>query len=157
MKLTLRCAVFVLALCSCLPASAAEITAFLSKATPDDDCASGVGGAFSIGLLSIVHFEGEFCRQSMEIEGGQMYTLTGSVLIAPPTGKIVPYGGLGIGGFRQELDERSDTGSLTALVLGLKFKPGLLVIKAEYRRLGLSGDPFFPMDNRYSVGAGLAF
>jgi hypothetical protein len=154
----LRLALFAFVLLFPVSARAAEITAFLSKATPDDDWASGVGGAFSIGLLSIVHFEGEICRQSAEIEGAQMYSLTGSVLLAPPTGKVVPYGGLGIGGFRQEFGERSDTGSLTALVLGLKFKPvGLLVLKGEYRRLGLSGDPIFPMDNRFSVGAGLAF
>lgn len=152
----------VLLLVACLAgagnASASEITAFLSKATPDEVWAAGVGGAVSISFFSILNFEGEVARQSAEIEGAKLYSLTGSVLIAPPTGKLVPYGGLGIGAFRQEHGNLSDNGTLTALIAGLKLKLGpIFVIKGEYRRLGLSGEPLFEIENRFSVGAGLSF
>ncbi len=139
-------------------ASASEITAFISKATPDDVWAAGVGGAVSISFFSMLHFEGEVGRQSGELASFKMYTLTGSVLVAPPTGKLVPYGGLGVGAFRQESGSLSDDGTHTALVLGLKVKLGpIFVVKGEYRRLGLSGEPLFEMQNRFSVGAGLSF
>jgi len=144
-------------------ASASEITAFISKATPDDVWAAGIGGAFSISFFSILHFEGEVARQSGEFEGSKMYTLTGSVLVAPPTGKVVPYAGLGVGAFRQETGALpdgalNDNGTHSVLVAGLKVKLGaIFVVKGEYRRFGLSGKPLFALENRFSVGAGLSF
>jgi hypothetical protein len=139
-------------------ASASEITAFVSKATPDGVWAAGAGGAVSISFFSILNFEGEIARQSAELEGSKMYSLTGSVLIAPPTGKLVPYAGLGVGAFRQETGARSDNGTLSALIAGLKLKLGpIFVVKGEYRRIGLSGEPLFEIENRFSVGAGLSF
>jgi len=138
--------------------SASEITAFLAIAKPDEVWAGGVGGAFSISFVSILHFEGELARQPGEVESASMYTLTGSVLVAPPTGRLVPYAGLGIGGFRQELGAVSDTGTLHALVAGLKFKVGpIFLLKGEYRRIDLSGDPLLEVEHRMSVGAGLTF
>jgi hypothetical protein len=152
----------LLVLAACLlaapAASAGEITAFLSKATPDDVWAAGVGGAVSVSFFSVLSFEGEIARQSAEIEGHKLYSITGSVLVAPPTGRLVPYAGLGFGGFRQETGELSDNGTLSALIAGLKLKLGpVFLIKGEYRRIALSGEPLFEMDSRYSVGAGLSF
>ena len=150
-------------LLSCLllaarPAAASEITAFVAIAKPDEVWAGGAGGAFSLSLFSIVHFEGELARLPSELEDASMYTLTGSVLVAPPIGRLVPYGGLGVGGFRQELGTRSDTGTLHALIAGLKLKLGpIFVIKGEYRRIDLSGEPLLDIEHRFSVGAGLSF
>ena len=139
-------------------ASASEITAFLAIAKPDEVWAGGVGGAFSLSFLSILHFESELARQPGELESASMYTLTGSVLVAPPIGRLVPYAGLGIGGFRQELGAVSDTGTLHTLIAGLKFKIGpIFLVKAEYRRIDLSGDPLLDIEHRLSVGAGLSF
>jgi len=44
-----------------------------------------------------------------------------------------------------------------ASILGAKVKLGLLVVKVEYRKLGLSGTPLIPMDHRLSAGAGISF
>lgn len=154
----LRAGLVLLLLSAPLSASASEITAFVSKATPDEVWAAGVGGAVSISFFSVLNFEGEIARQSGELEGSKLYTLTGSVLIAPPTGKLVPYAGLGVGAFRQENGALSDNGTLSALIAGLKLKLGpIFVVKGEYRRLGLSGEPLFGIENRFSVGAGLSF
>jgi hypothetical protein len=139
-------------------AGASEITVFVSKASPDDEWASGFGGAFSISFFSIVHFEGELARQAGELPEQSMYSLTGGVLLAPPTGRIVPYAGIGVGAFRQELGTLSDHGTHSALMLGLKMKLGpIFVVKGEYRRFSLSGVPLLEFNNRFSVGAGLSF
>ncbi len=140
------------------PAAASEITAFLAIAKPDEVWAGGFGGAFSLSIFSIVHFEGEFAAMPGELVDSSMYTLTGSVLVAPPLGRLVPYAGLGVGGFRQELGARSDTGTLHALIAGLKLKLGpIFIVKGEYRRIDLSGEPLNLLDHRLSLGAGLSF
>ncbi len=69
----------------------------------------------------------------------------------------MPYGGLGIGVFRQSVGTLSDTGTLRAFILGLKIKLGLLVLKGEYRKLTLSGEPPVSMTARVSAGAGISF
>jgi hypothetical protein len=86
-----------------------------------------------------------------------MTSFTGSVLLAPPVAFLTPYGGLGIGLFRQTLGTLSDTGTLRTTILGAKVKAGLLVVKVEYRRFSLSGTPLIPMDHRVSAGAGISF
>ena len=135
-------------------AAASEITAFLSIAKPDEVWAGGLGGAFSLSFFSILHFEAELARQPAEDPDASMYTFTGSVLVAPPLGRLVPYAGLGIGGFRQELGALSDTGTLHALVAGLKFKLApVFLVKGEYRRIDLSGDPLLPLDHRLEIQA----
>ena len=87
-----------------------------------------------------------------------MTSFMGSALLAPPVGIFTPYGGLGIGLFRQSLGTLSDTGVVRALVLGVKVKVGpVVVVKGEYRRLTLSGNPLLEMTHRISAGAGIAF
>jgi len=70
---------------------------------------------------------------------------------------LTPYGGLGVGVFRQTLGSGSDTGTLRAFILGAKVKLGLVVIKGEYRKINLSGGPFLEMTARISAGAGISF
>ena len=101
---------------------------------------------------------GEAARVPGETSDAGMTSFTASALLSPPIGGLIPYGGLGIGIFRQTLGSEADTGRLRALVLGVKLRvQDLLVLRAEYRRLELSGDPLLAMDDRISVGAGIAF
>jgi hypothetical protein len=88
-----------------------------------------------------------------------MTSFTVSALLAPPIGSLVPYGGIGYGVFRQTLGTASsDLGRVRALVVGVKLRlQDLIVLKAEYRRLELSGVPLVDMDSRVSFGAGIAF
>jgi hypothetical protein len=87
-----------------------------------------------------------------------MTSFTGSALLSPPTGDVTVYGGLGVGYYRQSLGGIDDSGFLTAFILGAKAKlGGVLVVKGEYRRLKLSGDPLADMDSRFSAGAGISF
>ena len=46
---------------------------------------------------------------------------------------------------------------LRCFVVGLKLKLGLALVKGEYRRITLSGEPLLPMDRRISFGAGVSF
>ena len=87
-----------------------------------------------------------------------MTSFTASAMISPPIKELTPYGGIGYGLFRQTTTSDSDIGRLRALILGVKTRiKDLLVLKAEYRRLDLSGTPLRTMDSRISVGAGIAF
>src|SRR5262249_55863327 len=104
-----------------------------------------------------ISLEGEAARLPGDSSSISMTSFTGSALLAPPLKFLVPYGGLGFGIFRQSVGTLSDTGTLKAFILGLKFKLGLLVLKGEYRRLSLSGPPPAEMTARITAGAGISF
>jgi hypothetical protein len=148
----------VAALAAAVPSQAAEATVFGAVATPSEAWKAGVGAALGIGLLELVTLEAEAARLPAETPESRCLTFTGSALLTPPLGKLTPYAGLGIGVFRQSDQDAGDWGTLRALILGLKLRPApLLVLKGEYRRISLSGEPFFPLEHRYSFGAGLSF
>jgi hypothetical protein len=108
--------------------------------------------------FNVVTFEGEAARIPGETTDTGMSSFTASALLSPPVGALTPYGGLGVGLFRQNVGSDSDIGRLKAWIVGAKVKlGGLIVLKAEYRRLDLSGTPLLDMDNRISAGAGIAF
>jgi hypothetical protein len=138
-------------------AEALELSGFLASASPGETWARGYGGALGSTWFKVVTFEGEVARQGGEAADSSMTSFTGSALLAPPIGRLVPYGGLGVGLFRQALGSRTDTGTLHALILGAKLKLGLLVLKAEYRRIDVSGDPLLEINHRLSAGAGVSF
>jgi len=139
-------------------AEAGDAMVFVALASPREDWKTGYGASLSSTWFKVLNFEAEAGRTSAEIVGGTMTAFTGSALIAPPVGILIPYGGLGVGVFRQTLGGDSDTGTLKCLVLGAKLKLGpLLIVKGEFRRFTLSGEPLLPMDKRISVGAGLSF
>jgi Outer membrane protein beta-barrel domain len=139
-------------------AAAGDVTAFVALPSPTDTWGLGYGAAISSTWFKILNFEGEGARLPGDSADASMTSFTGSALIAPPVGFVTPYGGLGIGLFRQTLGTLSDTGVVRALVLGVKVKVGpVLVVKGEYRRLNLSGNPLLEMTNRLSAGAGIAF
>jgi hypothetical protein len=138
-------------------AGAGDAMVFAAWSSPADAWARGYGASLSSTWFQVVSFEAEAARIPGETPDGNMTSFTGSVLLAPPVAFLTPYGGLGIGLFRQTLGPLSDTGVVRASILGAKVKAGLLVVKVEYRRLSLSGTPLIPIDHRVSAGAGISF
>jgi len=141
------------------PAPAGDVTAFVALPSPSDRWNHGFGAALSSTWFNVLTFEGEAARIPGETMDTSMSSFTASALISPPIGALTPYGGVGVGLFRQNIGSfESDTGRLTAWIVGAKVKlGGLIVLKGEYRRLDLSGTPLLDMDSRYSAGAGIAF
>jgi hypothetical protein len=149
----------VLALLAGAPTAvgAGDITAFVTLPAPTSTWGRGYGAALSSTWFQAVSLEGEAARLPGDTTDTGMTSFTGSALLAPPIGIVTPYGGVGVGVFRQTLGAESDTGTLKAFILGAKVKLGLVVLKGEYRRLTLSGTPLVPMTARISAGAGISF
>jgi len=139
------------------PATAGDVTAFVTFPSPTDEWSRGYGAALATTWFQAISLEGEAARMPGELGDSNMTSFTGSVLLAPPLGPLVPYGGIGIGLFRQTVGTDSDTGTVRCFVLGAKLKLGLAVVKGEYRHIDLSGEPLLPMDHRISFGAGISF
>lgn len=138
-------------------ASAGDVTAFVTFPSPSAEWDRGYGAALTTTWFQAISLEGEAARIPGELGDTNMTSFTGSALLAPPLGPLVPYGGVGIGLFRQTVGSESDTGVVRCFVLGAKLKLGLAVVKGEYRRIDLSGEPLLPMDRRISFGAGISF
>lgn len=149
----------VLAILAAVPeaASAGDITAFVALPAPTNVWGRGYGATLSSTWFQAVSLEGEAARLPGDSTEAAMTSFTASALLAPPIGIVTPYGGVGVGLFRQALGTETDTGTLKAFILGAKVKLGLVVIKGEYRRLTLSGTPLLPMTARISAGAGITF
>jgi len=145
-------------LAAAAPARAGDVTAFVALPSPTESWNHGFGAALSSTWFNVVTFEGEAARIPGETTDAGMSSFTASALLSPPVGALTPYGGVGYGLFRQTVGSDSDIGRLRAWILGAKVKlGGLIVLKAEYRRLDLSGTPLLDMDSRLSAGAGIAF
>ena len=140
------------------PVSAGDATVFVGFGSPRDSWDRGYGAALSSTWFRAVALEAEAARLPGVVPDSTFTSFTGSALLAPPIGSLTPYGGFGVGLFRQGLGSEHDTGFLKALVLGLKLRVGgLLVVKGEYRRYDLAGTPLVALDSRYSLGAGISF
>ena len=140
------------------PAEAGDVTAFIALPRPSGNWERGYGAALTSTWFNVLSFEGEAARIPGRTTDQGMTSFTASALISPPIGALTPYGGFGIGLFRQNVADDSDTGQLRAFILGAKVKlGGLIVVKGEYRRLNLGDGPLLPMVERYSAGAGIAF
>jgi hypothetical protein len=138
-------------------ASAGDITVFFTLPAPTEIWGRGYGAAISSTWFTAISLEAEAARLPGDSSDISMTSFTGSAMLAPPLKFLVPYGGLGIGVFRQSVGTLSDTGILHAFILGLKIKLGLLVLKGEYRHIGLSGPPPAEMTARITAGAGISF
>jgi len=155
-----RLLVAVLALLPALAgrAQAGDVVVFASWPSPTNKWGTGYGAAYSQTLVPLVGFEFEAAQQPGERADETMNTFSASAFLVPPIGPLTPYGGLGIGFFRQTVDTRSDTGTFHALILGVKLKlGGILVLRGDWRRISLSGEPLIPVEYRVSIGAGLSF
>ncbi len=145
------------------PASAAEITAFVSGAgspSGQDAWGGGWGGMLTISLFNIVHLEIEGAHQggSSTQTDTSMLTGAGKAYFGPSIGRFVPYVGLGGGAYRESLPARTDDGTLGLVFAGAKLKfPFGLVIRGEYQWINLPTGVPLGMDHRYFAGAGLSF
>ncbi|HXY40448.1 MAG TPA: hypothetical protein VEQ10_12305 [Vicinamibacteria bacterium] len=145
------------------PASAAEITAFISGASApngQDIWSGGWGGMLTISLLSVIHLEIEGAHQggSSTQADTSMLTIAGKAYFGPPIGRFVPYVGLGGGAYRESLPTSSDDGTLGLVFAGAKLKfPFGLVIRGEYQWINLPSGVLLGMDHRYFAGVGLSF
>jgi hypothetical protein len=137
---------------------AGDVTAFVAWPTPSENWGRGYGAALTSTWFQVLSFEGEAARLPGEDPTVTMTSFTGSALLSPSIGFLTPYGGVGIGLFRQSGPSLADSGVLHAFILGAKVKIGpLFLVKGEYRRLDLSGSPLLAARTRYSIGGGISF
>jgi hypothetical protein len=154
---SLLAAFFVLSPALAVPAQAIEVTAFLSDARPSV-WGTGVGATLTTTWVKLIALEAELARQPGLPVDSSMTSFSATALLAPPIGPITPFGGFAVGVFRQSRGTLRDNGTLKAFVLGAKLKiAGLVVIRAEYRAIDLSGEPPLGMDQRFSGGIGISF
>jgi hypothetical protein len=140
------------------PARGLEATVFISGASPEIVWKRGYGATVGFGFLKLAAFEVEVARQPGAVLEDGMISLTGAALFAPSFGPFVPFIGIGAGFQREETALSSDYGTHSAFIVGGKIKlAGILVLRAEWRRLGLAGTPLLPFDDRFSGGIGLSF
>jgi hypothetical protein len=140
------------------PAAPAELTAFISGATPGDFWGTGFGGSLAITLFDLGGLEIEGAHQGGEVPDSGILTLSGRAFLAPPTGRIVPYGGLSFGVYRATLAGNDDWGTTRGIFAGLKLKIGLgFQIRGEYEWVHVPDGALLPIDGRYSLGATLRF
>lgn len=139
-------------------AEAAEAMAFMSGANPDPLWGVGFGGSLGITLFNLVGLEFEGAWQGGQTAASDMWIASGKAYIGPTIGRLVPYAGLSTGLYRQGLSGRSDTGNISTVFAGLKFKlPVGVVLRGEYQWVSLPEEAIIEMDNRYFVGVGLSF
>lgn len=157
-------AVFLLALLGLVgaapPARAIEITAFLTRNYPTENWNTGLGVDVTLGFLKLGAFGVEATRHRSPDTQRGMTSVTAQAMLVVPIKKFRLYGGLGSGVFYEGkgVFNDSDFGSLNALFFGAKVRlADLVILKAEYRRIGLSGEPPLAWDQRFSVGGGIAF
>jgi hypothetical protein len=146
------------------PSQAGDVTVFVARSRPTEAWGDGYGAALSSTWFKFATFEAEVARLPGEAPESGMTSFTGSAFLSVPISFLTPYGGFGFGIFRQTERDRltdredSDTGTLKAFVLGLKMHLGeLIVLRGDYRRLTLSGDPPIGIDDRFAAGIGLKF
>jgi hypothetical protein len=135
-----------------------EAVVFLSGASPERLWNRGYGATVGFGFLKLAAFEAEVARQPGATLDSGMTSMTGAALFAPSFGPFIPFIGLGVGFQRQNVGRASDYGTHSAFVVGGKIKlAGLLVLRAEWRKLGLAGTPLISFDDRFSGGVGVSF
>jgi len=140
------------------PSSAAELAVFVSGARPGSEWGRGVGGSFTFTVLNLVGLELEGARQGGDVADSSMVSVSGRAFLAPTIGRLVPYGGVSVGAYRQKRGALDDWGTLEGAFLGAKLKLPLgVIVKAEYQRLVLPSAALIPMDARYYGGVGISF
>jgi hypothetical protein len=159
LSLPLRILVPALVLFASAPrAEAAEVTAFLSGASPGEAWSTGYGGLLTITLFNIVGGEIEGAWQASELPSTSLFSLSAKAYVGPSIGRFVPYGGLGAGIYRESLPGSSDTGTLGLIFVGAKLKfPFGLVLRGEYQWVDLPLAAPVGLDGRYFFGLGLGF
>ncbi len=159
MKRSLRfgvCATLLLSLFAA-PSHAGEIGAFLTLPTPTKDWKTGFGFHAALISLPFLQAGGEFARMSGEDPLVSIGTYTAQVEVNPPSLKISPFAGLGVGAYRQKFGSDSDWGSVIAIFGGVRVPIGVARLRAEFRKTSLSGNPRVNVDKRFSLGVSFKF
>lgn len=134
------------------PSSAGEIGAFLTLPTPTINWKTGFGFHAALISLPFLQAGGEFARMNAENPLTSIETYTAQVEFNPPSLKVSPFIGLGVGAYRQKFGASSDWGSVNALFGGVRVPIGAARLRAEFRKVGLSGTPRVNVDKRFSLG-----
>ena len=71
--------------------------------------------------------------------------------------KVTPFGGLGVGVFRQTSLPDQDYGAMAVVIVGFTVTIDVAVLRLDYHRMALSGDPLLEADSRLALGAGITF
>ena len=149
--------IFVAAITFGATAEGGDLTAFVTRASPSEPWGKGYGAALGSTWFKIATLEAEVARIPGALPDSGMTSLSGAALLSPPLLIFTPYGGVGVGVYRQTIGGGSDLGTLKSVILGAKMSLGLLVVRADYRKIRLSGPPALAMDSRLTAGAGISF
>jgi hypothetical protein len=142
------------------PHAFADVTLFLgSTTTPSARQARGfaIGG----GIL-VLGFEFEYSDTREDAEDGapSLRTGMGNILVQTPVaiGGFQPYFTTGFGGYRESINERSETQLGGNAGGGVKMNlAGPLRVRFDYRVFRLRGEPLHDVVHRVYVGANLNF
>ena len=142
------------------PPAFADVTLFLgSTTTPSARQARGfaIGG----GIL-VLGFEFEYSDTREDPEDGapSLRTGMGNILLQTPVaiGGFQPYFTTGFGGYRESINDRSETQLGGNAGGGVKMNlAGPLRVRFDYRVFRLRGEPLHDVVHRFYVGANLNF
>jgi opacity protein-like surface antigen len=154
-------AFILLALLVSVRPAAADLTAFVGiTPTPENRTLRGFAGG--AGFL-IVGFEFEYANtgeDAADLLPG-LTTFSGNVLLNTPgdlLGGVQLYATTGVGGYREELRNDSETNVSANVGGGVKIRlVGPLRIRLDYRVFTLKGSPLHDSYQRFYAGANLAF
>lgn len=138
-------------------ARAGEIGAFLTLPTPTLSWKTGFGFHAAVISLPFLQAGGEFARMGGEDPTVSLETYTAQVELNPPSVKISPFVGVGIGAYREKSGNSSDWGSVNSVFGGVRVPIGVAKLRAEFRKIGLSGTPRVNVDKRFSLGVSFRF
>jgi len=138
-------------------ASAGEFGAFLTWPTPTDAWGTGFGFHAAIISLPFLQAGGEWARMGGQNSIISVSTYTAQAEFNPPFVKVQPLVGVGFGAYREGNGSVSDWGTLTALFGGLRVPIGAAKLRAEFRKVSLSGTPQLNIDKRVSLGVSFRF
>lgn len=138
-------------------ARAGEIGGFLTFPTPSKAWKTGFGFHAAVISLPFLQAGGEFARMPGEnpLVSTETYTLQAE--LNPPSLKVSPFIGLGVGAYRQKYGTSSDWGSVNAVFGGIRVPIGVARLRAEFRKVGFSGAPRVNVDKRFSLGVSFRF
>lgn len=140
--------------------AAADITAFLGvNLTPTNRAVTGVSAG--VGLL-VVGFEFEYANTTEDAPsnapGLRTVMLNGLVQTPFPVGGMQFYGTAGVGGYRETLNNVSETHAGMNIGGGVKMNlAGPLRLRLDYRIFTLRGDPLHERPQRFYAGLNLKF
>jgi len=138
-------------------ARAGEAGAFLTWPTPTASWGTGFGFHAAIISLPFLQAGGEWARMSGENSLVSISTYTAQAELNPPGLKISPFIGVGAGGYHQNDGTQGDWGTLTTIFGGLRIPIGVAKLRAEFRKVSLSGTPKLNIDKRFSLGVSFRF